>query len=967
VSTDASGDDAQHVPLREALLEGQYSKATQSFLELSEVSAGTVVRLVRSIDSLRAAARALRSTRVCAVHAEWQYIDGDGHEVARPDRDSFENGSGATTATRLVPRIIGLATGSDVFVFDLRDLSGSQQRMIVSTIADIMADRAVLKVAFDLERELVQLAKSSQLSTSFRSCKNMLDIRSLWKALHRDEEDSSFRSITSCTFGKPVDESAAFSNWSKRPLKPDQVHYLGMHAILLLKVLDVCTPSGWMPSEFHPQSKAEAQVSKTIENLKFDAEAELRKPLENLLKTARTRKGNPPPRNQSSGGKVPVPRALKRTQGPGKRYSGRVKFFSPVGYGYIYVKDPGDAVPSEVFFFRKDIRVIPGRRPSLGVDEEVEFSVGINAKGNLAALDITAPGGGYITTYRRFRRNPVRQQNALRLHQLRVLYSHWGPWWMEISFNDQRSRTSETERAIARSLMTADAIEAMPEGMGVESVLGPPGSMCDIRLQPDEASRVISILGRKGLPDRAFELWQKLEERGLEPDVVTYNTLLDVCAKAKLWERALLILKVMEANCVKADAVSLTTAITACRRAGKTETALKLAKKMKAMGIEQSIVTRGEVLWSLAEEGKDKAALDYLQEMQEEGVSPDMHCYDAASMACAKSGNWEGAVGILNEVLGKNRLLSKRNMDNLFFNVLSTLLDAQELEKAEELIRIMRSYHVSIRKLQTYDVALRICEFGGMSQLAVELIQDMRRSPYIRPDTRTYTHAISACGKEWKWEQALELLWVMREDGVPVNAYTYCALITACGNAGKMDVVKDLLQTIEKEDVRADKAVYNSALAACRKSGAYKEAVSIFNLMQSKRLDSSSYSFNLCISTLVKANELSYAEAMFGKVDSYGIQPDTISYNIMMSGYLAAGDWKSLLQLMNQLQKTGLSPDSVTIGLVFKACELGGKWDYANRILRSVQMRKILDPEEISEWRIRIAMASPAGFDPFLS
>lgn len=211
--------------------------------------------------------------------------------------------------------------------------------------------------------------------------------------------------------------------------------------------------------------------------------------------------------------------------------------------------------------------------------------------------------------------------------------------------------------------------------------------------------------------------------------------------------------------------------------------------------------------------------------------------------------------------------------------MLQTLLDAQELEKAEELIRIMRSYHVSrneyawtftwnmrnpladvrraavqvsIRKLQTYDVALRICEFGGMSQLAVELIQDMRRSPYIRPDTRTYTHAISACGKEWKWEQALELLWVMREDGVPVNAYTYCALITACGNAGKMDVVKDLLQTIEKEDVRADKAVYNSALAACRKSGAYKEAVSIFNLMQSKRLDSSSYSFNLCISTLVK-------------------------------------------------------------------------------------------------------------------
>ena len=105
---------------------------------------------------------------------------------------------------------------------------------------------------------------------------------------------------------------------------------------------------------------------------------------------------------------------------------------------------------------------------------------------------------------------------------------------------------------------------------------------------------------------------------------------------------------------------------------------------------------------------------------------------------------------------------------------------------------------------------------------------------------------------------------------------------------------------------------------------------------------------------------------MFNKIESYGIEPDTISYNIMMGGYLAAEDWGALLKLMNNLQKEGLDPDSVTIGLVIKACELGGKWEYANRLLRNVQTRQLLGPEEISEWRIRIAMASPAGYDPFL-
>ena len=309
--------------------------------------------------------------------------------------------------------------------------------MIISAIHAMLSNDRILKVGFGLRQQLMKLAPRHQLNAMFRDCKSMLDIRLLWQKRNNTETDDTLSSITARAFGKPLDESPAFSNWTRRPLKRDQIHYLGMCSISMLKFLEVrsrcmfgvgcghnvhmlnfamqfCLPSVFDNSIAMTGSASSKDGTKLIQSLKYTFESESAISLPTLREESGRAKERPvlkskglqlnprtSPRGSGSSPSVD-PDVAKRLNE--RRYRGKVKFFSRIGYGYIYVDNPEEGVPPEVFFFRKNISVPPGRRPTLNVGDVVEFTLGINQKGNLGALDITAPGGGYVTRKRRVRK-----------------------------------------------------------------------------------------------------------------------------------------------------------------------------------------------------------------------------------------------------------------------------------------------------------------------------------------------------------------------------------------------------------------------------------------------------------------------------------------------------------------------------------------------------------------------------------
>ena len=55
------------------------------------------------------------------------------------------------------------------------------------------------------------------------------------------------------------------------------------------------------------------------------------------------------------------------------------------------------------------------------------------------------------------------------------------------------------------------------------------------------------------------------------------------------------------------------------------------------------------------------------------------------------------------------------------------------------------------------------------------------RQQGLQPDAFSYTAVLSACGKGWMPERALQLLGQVQRQGLQPNAFTYSAVISACG------------------------------------------------------------------------------------------------------------------------------------------------------------------------------------------
>lgn len=57
----------------------------------------------------------------------------------------------------------------------------------------------------------------------------------------------------------------------------------------------------------------------------------------------------------------------------------------------------------------------------------------------------------------------------------------------------------------------------------------------------------------------------------------------------------------------------------------------------------------------------------------------------------------------------------------------------------------------------------------------------------VPPDVYSYNSAISACGREAKWQQALALLSEMEREGseVPPDLFSYNGAINAVAKAGR--------------------------------------------------------------------------------------------------------------------------------------------------------------------------------------
>eukprot|EP00613_Pedinella_sp_CCMP2098_P060822 CAMPEP_0171986624 /NCGR_PEP_ID=MMETSP0993-20121228/274965_1 /TAXON_ID=483369 /ORGANISM="non described non described, Strain CCMP2098" /LENGTH=289 /DNA_ID=CAMNT_0012639535 /DNA_START=27 /DNA_END=896 /DNA_ORIENTATION=+ len=139
-----------------------------------------------------------------------------------------------------------------------------------------------------------------------------------------------------------------------------------------------------------------------------------------------------------------------------------------------------------------------------------------------------------------------------------------------------------------------------------------------------------------------------MQERGVEPNAVSYNAAISACEKGRQWEKAVGLINSMHNRGVEPNVISYSAAISACEKGGQWEKAVELLNSMQDRGVEPNVISYSAAISACGKCGQWEKAVELLNSMHNRGLEPDVVSYSAAISACEKGGQWEKAVELLN-------------------------------------------------------------------------------------------------------------------------------------------------------------------------------------------------------------------------------------------------------------------------------------------------------------------------------
>lgn len=175
-------------------------------------------------------------------------------------------------------------------------------------------------------------------------------------------------------------------------------------------------------------------------------------------------------------------------------------------------------------------------------------------------------------------------------------------------------------------------------------------------------SLLIDVHGKHGLVHEAMGLLKEMVANGIPPNVVTYNSLIDAygrlgqvkpsfsfsvhpflpslsnlhCLFVQV-ERAVITMEEMKSKGVVPNAVTYNCVIDAFGKEGRADEALKMVHKMRAEGQSPDSFTVSALIDANGKRGDAWAAVRIFKEMQEWGVKPNVVTFSAVLNVCRYS------------------------------------------------------------------------------------------------------------------------------------------------------------------------------------------------------------------------------------------------------------------------------------------------------------------------------------------
>lgn len=293
------------------------------------------------------------------------------------------------------------------------------------------------------------------------------------------------------------------------------------------------------------------------------------------------------------------------------------------------------------------------------------------------------------------------------------------------------------------------------------------------RFTPDVKMYTVLIYGwcKIGRIKMAEGFLNDMVEQGLEPNVVTYNVLLNgICRRASLHPEERFERTIRNAE--------------------------NLFDEMHKRGIEPDVTSFSIVLHVYSRAHKPQLSLDKLRLMKEKGICPTVVTYTSVIKCLCSCGWLEDAEKLLNEMVG-NGVSPCAATYNCFYK---EYRGRNEADSALKLFKKMKEDGLCMPTLHTYNILIGM--FLKLNKIGVvkELWNDMKETG-VGPDLDSYTCLVHGLCEKQNWREACNFFVEMIENGFLPQKVTFETLYKGLIQSDMLRTWRRLKKKLDEESI----------------------------------------------------------------------------------------------------------------------------------------------------------------------
>merc|ERR1719502_161315 len=279
-------------------------------------------------------------------------------------------------------------------------------------------------------------------------------------------------------------------------------------------------------------------------------------------------------------------------------------------------------------------------------------------------------------------------------------------------------------------------------------------------------------------------------------NTVICSSILKGFAHTKDADKVMSLYKHMQLHKIQPNTITFNTILNAFAQCGTMQHAPQVLEDMKALNhpVEPDIVTYSTLIKGFCYSGSLDRALQVFKDMQQEGnCAPDEVMFNSLLGGCAKEFRLEEALQLLDDM--KKSFITPSNYT--LSMLVKLMCRCRRLDQAFTVLEdISKEYNFKIN-IQVYTCLIQGCFYNGHTEKALT-VYDKILQERLAPDSTTYTVLVRGCLRGGNVDKAAELTRYAHQTSVGINAGCLDEVVAALGGASSKDgsaLLTDLEET----------------------------------------------------------------------------------------------------------------------------------------------------------------------------